>query len=79
MNEQTVFCSNVVNNQLIQVTRQGVFLVSADTLKLVSKWSPPDNLKINVASGNATQLLLGTTGGNLVYLTIEGSEIKQVR
>jgi DNA damage-binding protein 1 len=71
------YCGNV-GNHFLQITPKGIFLIDATALSLVDKWSPPDDLKINVASCNSPQILVGAGGGNLFYLEIEGSKIKLV-
>jgi hypothetical protein len=52
--------------------------VDANTLQLVSKWVDSSNRKINVASCNDHQILVGTGGGNLIYIEVHGSELKEV-
>ena len=44
---------------------------------MANKWAPQDNSKINVASCNSNQILIGTGGGNLIYFEINGSDLKQ--
>jgi DNA damage-binding protein 1 len=76
--EQTLFCGNVVHNQFIQVTPKAVYLINSANLKLMKKWTPPPDVRINVASANASQLLIGTSGGHLIYLQVEDNVIKEI-
>ena len=39
---QTLYCGNVINDQLLQVTPTSVRLVSCSTLELACKWAPPE-------------------------------------
>ncbi|XP_031130290.1 DNA damage-binding protein 1-like [Ipomoea triloba] len=67
---QTLFCHDAVYNQLVQVTSNSVRLVSSTSRELKDEWHAPANFSINVATANATQVLLATGGGHLVYLEI---------
>jgi len=50
---QTLFCGNVVGDQVVQVTRGGVRLAGAGGLR--AEWRPPQGLQVNVASASASQ------------------------
>ncbi|KAA8519402.1 hypothetical protein F0562_013658 [Nyssa sinensis] len=67
---QTLFCHDAVYNQLVQVTSSSVRLVSSTTRELRNEWHAPSGYSVNVATANATQVLLATGGGHLVYLEI---------
>ncbi|KAM2703176.1 hypothetical protein EV2_004801 [Malus domestica] len=67
---QTLFCHDAVCNQLVQVTSSSVRLVSSTTRELKHEWNAPAGNSINVATANATQVLLATGGKHLVYLEI---------
>ncbi|RXH98908.1 hypothetical protein DVH24_011233 [Malus domestica] len=67
---QTLFCHDAVCNQLVQVTSSSVRLVSSTTRELKHEWNAPAGYSINVATANATQVLLATGGKHLVYLEI---------
>jgi DNA damage-binding protein 1 len=45
-NAQTLFCCNVLHDQLVQVTRGGVFLVDAESGGLNARWSPPSGYQV---------------------------------
>lgn len=74
--EQTIYCKNVVNDQLVQITSQSVNLVNSSTLQLVTKWKSPS--KINVASCTSNQIVLGIGGGVLIYLEVQGNQLKEI-
>ena len=77
---QTLFCSNVADNQILQVTEKEIRLISTKTLELITQWETKENELINVVSVNETQIVLSIGSGNLVYLQIEeGSKIKEVK
>ncbi|CAH1420564.1 unnamed protein product [Lactuca virosa] len=68
--EPTLFCHDAINDQFVQVTSESVRLVSLTSRKLVHEWRPPSNYYINVATANATQVLLAASGNHLYYLEI---------
>eukprot|EP01083_Nonionella_stella_P074583 202363_1 len=77
---QTVFCSNVINDQIVQITSNCVRLISCSTMKMNSIWEPSSDLdvRINVAHANSVQILVACTGGNLILLGINGTDLKEV-
>lgn len=52
---QTLHCSNVAPDQILQVTRGAVRLVSAATQQLSHQWTPPAGSSINLAAASPTQ------------------------
>eukprot|EP00743_Colponemidia_sp_Colp-15_P005247 GILK01005646.1.p1 GENE.GILK01005646.1~~GILK01005646.1.p1 ORF type:complete len:1143 (+),score=205.41 GILK01005646.1:93-3431(+) len=77
-NAQTIFCTNVLNDLLLQISENSVRLVATETFQLVHQWVPPSGLKINVGTANASQVVVATGGGNLVYLEITDKSIREV-
>ncbi|KAF2310806.1 hypothetical protein GH714_017398 [Hevea brasiliensis] len=75
---QTLFCHYAVHNQLVQVTSSCVRLVSSTTREFRTEWNAPSGYSINVATANATQVLLATGGGHLVYLEIGDGVLKEI-
>lgn len=76
---QTLFCHDAVHNQLVQVTSNSVRLVSSTTRELLNEWHAPSDYSVNVATANATQVLLATGGGHLVYLEIGDGILQEVK
>ncbi|KAK1280307.1 DNA damage-binding protein 1 [Acorus gramineus] len=76
---QTLFCGDAVHNQLVQVTANAVRLVSSSSRQLLHQWVAPTGFSINVATANATQVLLATGGGKLVYLEIGDGKLTEVK
>ncbi|KAK2384523.1 spliceosome-associated protein 130 A [Trifolium repens] len=76
---QTLFCHDAVHNQLVQVTSNSVRLVSSTTRELLNQWNAPSDYSVNVATANATQVLLATGGGHLVYLEIGDGIVQEVK
>ncbi|CAB4306932.1 unnamed protein product [Prunus armeniaca] len=74
---QTLFCHDAVFNQLVQVTSSSVRLVSSTSRELKNEWFAPAGYSINVATANATQVLLATGGKHLVYLEIGDGVLTQ--
>ncbi|KAI3691516.1 hypothetical protein L2E82_49879 [Cichorium intybus] len=59
--EQTLFCHDAINDQFVLVTSTSVKLVSLTSRKILQEWHPLLLLHcINVATANATQVLLST-------------------
>ncbi|XP_016557038.2 DNA damage-binding protein 1 isoform X3 [Capsicum annuum] len=76
---QTLFCHDAVYNQLVQVTSNSVRLVSSSSRELKNEWFAPAGYSVNVATANATQVLLATGGGHLVYLEIGDGVLNEVK
>jgi len=74
----TLFAGNVVGDLFVQITAQSARLIDCTTMLAVNEWSPPAGYRIAVGSGNMRQVMLATTGGNLIYLEIEPAEKKLV-
>ncbi|KAL5731679.1 DNA damage-binding protein 1a [Ranunculus cassubicifolius] len=76
---QTLFCHDAVHNQLLQVTANSVRLVSSTSRELRHEWKAPTGFSVNVATANATQVLLATGGGHLVYLEIGDGTLTETK
>ncbi|KAL3248251.1 hypothetical protein MRX96_056658 [Rhipicephalus microplus] len=55
--QQTFFCGNVRNKQLIQVTAAAVRLVDSQTKQLLNEWKPPGARNISVVTCNQSQVV----------------------
>eukprot|EP00741_Cyanophora_paradoxa_P005067 tig00000851_g4909.t1 len=73
--EATLYCGNVEPDMWLQATGSSVRLIACASQQVVNQWTPPPGLKINVAAANATQAVVATGGGNLVYFEIEGGKL----
>lgn len=62
---------------LLQATSTSLKLVAAASGQLVNEWSAPPEHSINVTCANASQVLLATGGGNLVYLEVESGKLQE--
>ncbi|XP_020599967.1 DNA damage-binding protein 1 [Phalaenopsis equestris] len=76
---QTLFCQNALHDQLVQVTASSVRLVSCTSRELQDQWNAPAGFSVNVATANATQVLLAIGGGHLVYLEIGDGKLTEVK
>ncbi|KAJ8627269.1 hypothetical protein MRB53_020576 [Persea americana] len=76
---QTLFCQDAIHNQLVQVTASSVRLVSSTSRELLNEWKAPQGFSVNVATANASQVLLATGGGHLVYLEIGNGLLTEVK
>ncbi|PNY04537.1 DNA damage-binding protein 1-like [Trifolium pratense] len=73
------FHLSLANKPLEQVTSNSVRLVSSTTRELLNEWNAPSDYSVNVATANATQVLLATGGGHLVYLEIGDGILQEVK
>ena len=74
---QTLWCGNVLHDQLVQVTNKELRLINAGTQQLVSAWSPPEENSIIIVNGNASQICVATNTGKVVLLLIEDGAIAE--
>lgn len=74
---QTLFCSNINNNRIIQVTEKEIRILSATDFQFIESWKAPDNLSINIAAGNSSQIVISLGGGKLAYFDVS-SNLKEV-
>ena len=72
---QSIWCGNVADEYLVQVTEKSMRLVSSSMKALVKEWSPPDGERISVVAGNARQILLAVGKTTLVYLRVDHGEV----
>ncbi|GJD12440.1 DNA damage-binding protein 1 [Galdieria sulphuraria] len=73
MQEPTLYCGNVVGDCIVQITPSKARLISCEDMSIVNEWHPPSGFRISVASGNSMQLIIATTGGNLIYFDIDAN------
>jgi len=67
---QTLFCCNIINNRILQVTEKEIRIISGDDFSLVDSWQSPSDTTINIATANSSQILLSLGGGKLVYIDV---------
>lgn len=72
----TLHAANMEGDLLVQVTYKGVSVMdcAALTAQPGIVWTPPANVRISVASGNCSQLLIATTGGHLILLAVNAEK-----
>ena len=70
---QTLVCANVIGDLVVQVSKSGVALVTCETFDRVGAWAPPAGQRVVLAAASASQVLLTTGGGRLVYLEIDAA------
>ncbi|CAH1116723.1 unnamed protein product [Phaedon cochleariae] len=72
--QQTFYCGNVVDEQIIQVTPSSVRLVSAQNKTMSAEWKAPTEKNISVVACNSCQVIV-STGSALYYLEIHPNEL----
>lgn len=75
--ERTVLCSNVVHNQIIQVTREAIRLICSYTKQLNYKWSLPNNNQIHKVDCNQHYVVCAD-GSRLYYFEIQPKTLNLV-
>ncbi len=72
----TLHAANVIGDQIVQVTATGVRLLDCSTMTGSEEpaWRPQPSSRISGAAGNTCQLVLATTGGNLIYLEVDAAK-----
>jgi DNA damage-binding protein 1 len=75
---ETLWCGNMVHNQMVQVTDKELRILNAETKQSVSKWAPPEGKAIVVVNGNASQVCVATNAGNVVLLRVEDGSVIEV-
>lgn len=74
--QQSFYCGNVENNNMIQLTPTCARLISVETKQLVSEWRPPAGKTISVVACNTVQAICAA-GSDLYYLEILKNELVQ--
>lgn len=72
--QQTFLCSNVVNDQVVQITEKGIRLISRKKKKLAAEWSPPSTVNISNAACNHSQIVVAV-GRQLYHLEVGVNEL----
>ncbi|KXJ10807.1 DNA damage-binding protein 1a [Exaiptasia diaphana] len=75
--QQTYFCGNVTNNQIIQITALSVRLINSATGELVSEWRHHSGKNISVGACNSLQVV-AAVGSELYYIEIRVGELVQI-
>eukprot|EP00871_Galdieria_phlegrea_P002229 jgi/Galph1/3006/GphlegSOOS_G1662.1 len=76
LQEATLYCGNTIGDCIVQITPSKIRLISCETMTVANEWYPPTGYRISVAAGNSSQLIIATTGGNLIYFEIDADEKK---
>ncbi|KAG7666932.1 hypothetical protein KSW81_000683 [Nannochloris sp. 'desiccata'] len=75
---QTLWCGNMLHDQIVQVTDKELRILNAETKQAVSNWAPPEGKRIIVVNGNASQVCVATNAGNVVLLRVENGSVVEV-
>lgn len=71
---QTFYAGNTDFDQIIQVTSEGVRLVSSESKEVVDEWKPPGGKHISVCGTNASQILVAC-GSVIFYLEVQPKKL----
>ncbi|KAK6638735.1 DNA damage-binding protein 1 [Polyplax serrata] len=74
--QQSFYCGNVDNSNMIQLTPTCARLISVESKQLVSEWRPPAGKTISVVACNSCQAICAA-GSDLYYLEILKNELIQ--
>lgn len=75
---QTLWCGNMLHDQIVQVTDKELRILNAETKQAVSNWAPPEGKRIIVVNGNASQVCVATNAGKVVLLRVENGSVVEV-
>lgn len=75
-NAGTLWCGNVMHDQYVQVTNHEVRLLSQTGFAAL--WKPASSEKMIMASGNASQIAIGTSDGEIIILDVENGTIAEI-
>ena len=75
---QTLWCGNMVHNQLVQVSNVEIRLLRGDSKALCATWRPLNGASITVASGTASQICCAMNNGSIVYIAVEENKLSLV-
>lgn len=75
LNSQTLFACNMLGSLIAQVVSTSIRLSETSTMTDSSSrgWTAPEDSRILVAAGNATQVVLAMSGGELKYFELDTS------
>jgi len=69
-NVSTIFVQLFSNNSIVQVHSQGIRHIRPD-IQTVHEWKPPQDLQIQAADGNASQLVVVLSSKQLLYFELD--------
>ena len=78
---RTLVCGNMLGKNIVQVSENSINIANGETLKVVTKWSPPEGKRgITVAALNAVHVLVALGGGAMILLEIDeaGTKLKEI-
>ena len=74
---QTLFCSNVISNQYLQITTHSIRLIGNHGKDLLVEWKHDSN-EITVGSSNSTQCVCAS-GNQLFYFEIGRDSLTEIK
>jgi DNA damage-binding protein 1 len=77
--ESTIFCTNTVFDQSIQITPNRIILLNSNNENQCAEWVAGDNQKITLASANLSQIVIALGGDILVYFEIGQGTLEERR
>lgn len=71
MSEETLLVSNVLDNNLLQVTRSKVHLLEMEGGMIMAQWSAPNEQAITATSAGNRKIALSVAGSEIVILDLD--------
>ena len=65
--QQTLYCSNVIGNMILQVTSNTVSLIDIESMQILHEFKPPN--VITIATSNLEQVVIAVAG-QMIYLEV---------
>ncbi|KAI8809869.1 mono-functional DNA-alkylating methyl methanesulfonate N-term-domain-containing protein [Cladochytrium replicatum] len=76
--EQTLFCANAINDQIVQVTESQLLLMDCEGKVVTARWASEDGKRISHAAGSPTQVLLAVGRQEVYYFEIGSQNLNLV-
>jgi len=78
LNQQSLFCGNVVANQYIQITSKGIYILSVTEQNIVARFDVQTESRIHVCGTNQGQVAIALKGTELCLFEIAENSLKQI-
>jgi len=71
MDQQTIFCGNISDKLILQITPNEARVLAADNFKVLGTWEPGELGRMNVCAATGNQILVGAGSSKVVYLEVD--------
>ncbi|CAH1759117.1 8184_t:CDS:10 [Entrophospora sp. SA101] len=79
LSKTTKSVKNVIGNRIVQITETNIALFVIETGELLSEWLTENGKTITVADVNTTQIVIGLSGGTIIYFEIKNDKLMLIK